>query len=164
MVDETVTDVNGNIDPRGSTENNNVEEVNGDSPNDEDHIGNNNGNSSGTYTNLDVCFLCAKKSTFICEKCGLVAFCSEACQKVHRPEDFCFPFMVEQRPGEGRFVVAVRDIEARDCSGMRELTLMQLISYGKISCIRGKFTFIRSNVSTKRTNTFSQGQIMASFL
>ena len=28
-----------------------------------------------------------------------------------RPENFCFPFMVEQRPGVGRFVVATRDIE-----------------------------------------------------
>ena len=74
-------------------------EVNGNLPNDEDQNGYGNENAPGTYTNLDVCFLCAKKSTFICEKCGLVAFCSEACQKVHRPENFCFPFMVEQVEG-----------------------------------------------------------------
>ena len=101
MESETVTDLNGNIATI------NLDEVNGNIPNNEDQ----NGNLPGTYTNLDVCFLCAKKSTFICEKCGLVAFCSEACQKVHRPENFCFPFMVEQRPEVGRFVVAVRDIE-----------------------------------------------------
>ena len=110
MESETVTDFNGNI----TTENTiNLDEVNGNILNEEDHNGNGRAeNAPGTYTNLDVCFLCAKKSTFICEKCGLVAFCSEACQKVHRPENFCFPFMVEQRPGVGRFVVAVRDIEA----------------------------------------------------
>ena len=112
MVDETVTDVNGNIDPRGAVGNNNVERANGNLPIDENQSGNGNENAPGTYTKLDVCFLCAKKSTFICEKCGLVAFCSESCQKVHRPENFCFPFMVEQKPGVGRFVVAVRDIEA----------------------------------------------------
>ena len=64
-----------------------------------------------TYTNLKVCFLCGKPATEVCDKCGLVAFCSEAHKKLHRPENFCFPFMVEQREGVGRYVVAVRDIE-----------------------------------------------------
>ena len=64
-----------------------------------------------TYTKLDVCFLCAAPATSVCDKCGLVAYCSEFCLKVHRPENFCFPFMVEQKEGVGRFVVAVRDIE-----------------------------------------------------
>jgi len=64
-----------------------------------------------TYTNLKVCFICSKPATEVCDKCGLVAFCSEAHKKLHRPENFCFPFMVEQREGVGRYVVAVRDIE-----------------------------------------------------
>ena len=37
-----------------------------------------------TYTNLDVCFLCGEPATFTCDKCGLVAFCSEKHQKLHR--------------------------------------------------------------------------------
>ena len=37
-----------------------------------------------TYTNLDVCFLCGEPATIVCDKCGLVAFCSEKHQKLHR--------------------------------------------------------------------------------
>ena len=40
--------------------------------------------SVNTYTNLDVCFLCGEPATFTCDKCGLVAFCSEKHQKLHR--------------------------------------------------------------------------------
>eukprot|EP00092_Neocalanus_flemingeri_P005352 GFUD01005766.1.p1 GENE.GFUD01005766.1~~GFUD01005766.1.p1 ORF type:complete len:592 (-),score=147.56 GFUD01005766.1:293-2068(-) len=64
-----------------------------------------------TYTNLEVCFLCAKPATETCDKCNLVGFCSEDHKTLHRPENFCFPFMVEQKQDVGRFVVAVRDIE-----------------------------------------------------
>jgi len=64
-----------------------------------------------TYTNLKVCFLCAKPAIETCDKCNLVAFCGEEHKKLHRPENFCFPFMVEQKEGVGRYVVAVRDIE-----------------------------------------------------
>jgi len=64
-----------------------------------------------TYTKLNVCFLCAEPSVDTCDKCGLVGFCSEDHQKLHRPENFCFPFMVEKTDVIGRYVVAVRDIE-----------------------------------------------------
>merc|ERR1719266_432028 len=64
-----------------------------------------------THTNLDVCFLCAKPATSTCEVCGLVGFCGPEHAFLHRPEQFCFPFMVEMREGVGRFVVATRDIE-----------------------------------------------------
>ena len=37
-------------------------------------------------------------------------YCVQAHLKLHRPEGFCFPWMVEQRAGVGRYVVAVRDI------------------------------------------------------
>ena len=37
--------------------------------------------------------------------CGLVAFCDDPEHKrLHRPEQFCFPFMVEKREGVGRLV------------------------------------------------------------
>ena len=62
----TATDVNGNVDEVNG--NNDVPEVPEES----------------TYTNLSVCFLCAEPATFVCDKCGLVAFCSEAHQKLHR--------------------------------------------------------------------------------
>ena len=65
-----------------------------------------------THCNLAVCFLCAQPSTSTCEVCNLVAFCGPDHAKLHRPEQFCFPFMVEQREGVGRLVVATRDIEA----------------------------------------------------
>ena len=37
-------------------------------------------------------------------------YSDQAHLKLHRPEGFCFPWMVEQRAGVGRYVVAVRDI------------------------------------------------------
>ena len=64
-----------------------------------------------TYTNLKICFICAKPATETCDICNLVGFCSEDHKKLHRPENFCFPFMVEQKEGVGRYVVATRDIE-----------------------------------------------------
>lgn len=68
--------------------------------------------TSSTHTDLSACFLCAQPSTAECEFCHLVAVCGPQHAKLHRPEEFCFPFMVEQREGLGRFVVATRDIEA----------------------------------------------------
>ena len=35
--------------------------------------------------------------------CGLVGFCGPEHAFLHRPEQFCFPFMVEMREGVGRF-------------------------------------------------------------
>ena len=64
-----------------------------------------------TYTKMNVCFLCAKPSTEICDHCNLVGFCSEDHKRAHRQENFCFPFMVELNEVVGRSVVAVRDIE-----------------------------------------------------
>jgi len=64
-----------------------------------------------TYTNLKVCFLCAQPSIETCDKCNLVGFCGDEHKKLHRPENFCFPFMVEKKEGVGRYVVATRDIE-----------------------------------------------------
>jgi len=58
-----------------------------------------------------VCFLCSKPSSYVCEVCGLVEFCSKDHERVHRPENFCFPFKVELKPDIGRTLVATRDIE-----------------------------------------------------
>ena len=45
---------------------------------------------------------CANKNYQVC---GLVAFCDDPEHKrLHRPEQFCFPFMVEKREGVGRLV------------------------------------------------------------
>jgi hypothetical protein len=43
--------------------------------------------------------------------CRLVGFCGPAHAGIHRPENFCFPFMVEEKADRGRCLVAVRDIE-----------------------------------------------------
>jgi SET domain len=64
-----------------------------------------------TYGNVSQCFLCGQPATTQCAVCRLVGFCGPAHGQVHRPEGFCFPFMVEQRPERGRCLVAVRDIE-----------------------------------------------------
>ena len=94
----TNTDVNGNLQPdtdhngnqpphneaNGATEANGAPEPNG--------APEANGASNGsvgeeevkTYTNLSVCFLCAEPATLVCEKCGLVAACSEKHMKLHR--------------------------------------------------------------------------------
>ena len=61
--------------------------------------------AAATHCNLAVCFLCAAPSTSTCEVCRLVGFCGEQHAKLHRPEEFCFPFMVEQREGVGRWVI-----------------------------------------------------------
>ena len=60
--------------------------------------------AAATHSDLAVCFLCAAPSTSTCKFCGLVGFCGEQHAKLHRPEEFCFPFMVEQREGVGRWV------------------------------------------------------------
>ena len=100
----TNTDLNGNIQPHtdhngneaphngangapeanGATEANGAPEANGAT---EAH-----GASDGavgeeevkTYSNLSVCFLCAEPATMVCEKCGLIAACSEKHMKLHR--------------------------------------------------------------------------------
>lgn len=68
--------------------------------------------AQNTALDLSVCFLCSQPSTRECEFCHLVAFCGPQHARLHRPEQFCFPFMVKQMEGVGRFVVATRDIEA----------------------------------------------------
>jgi len=91
---------------------NGAADQNGNSCKDEESTKNSKVESKeNTYTNLTVCFICSKPATETCDKCNLVAFCSEEHKKLHRPENFCFPFMVEQKEGVGRYVVAVRDIE-----------------------------------------------------
>ena len=68
----TNTDVNGNVKPTSD------ENANGGEGRvvEEEEV--------KTYTKLDVCFLCGAPATMICDKCGLVAFCSEKHQKLHR--------------------------------------------------------------------------------
>ena len=40
--------------------------------------------------------------------CRLVGFCGPEHAQLHRPEQFCFPFMVEMREGVGRLVLIIR--------------------------------------------------------
>ena len=68
----TNTDVNGNV---KSTSDENANGCEGRVVEEEE---------VNTYTKLDVCFLCGAPATMICDKCGLVAFCSEKHQKLHR--------------------------------------------------------------------------------
>ena len=88
----TNTDVNGNLQPdndhngnqaphngaNGVTEANGAPEANGVT---EACVGE---EEVKTYTNLSVCFLCAEPATLVCEKCGLIAACSEKHMKLHR--------------------------------------------------------------------------------
>ena len=120
MVDEVTADIgeavdSGAIDTKEETEedaeNGAVKQNGYESKNKTPNSKSEENSIENTYTNLNVCFLCAKPSIETCDKCNLVGFCSEDHKKLHRPENFCFPFMVEQKEGVGRFVVAVRDIE-----------------------------------------------------
>ena len=82
----TNTDLNGNTQPdQPSDQNGNyppaTEEANGGGGAREDVVSE---EAENTYTKLDVCFLCAQPATFTCDKSGLVAFCSEKHQKLHR--------------------------------------------------------------------------------
>jgi len=57
------------------------------------------------------CFYCQTSPATLCEECGLVAVCGEACARIHRPASTCLPFTVEYRGEKGNVVVAVRDIK-----------------------------------------------------
>ena len=90
------TDVNGNIQPNtdhngneapqnGAIESNGATEANGATETNVATEANGGVEEEGaTYTNLSVCFLCAEPATLICEKCGLIAACSEKHMKLHR--------------------------------------------------------------------------------
>ena len=49
--------------------------------------------------------------------CGLVGFCGPEHAFLHRPEQFCFPFMVEMREGVGRSVKVdhILSVKMVDC-------------------------------------------------
>jgi len=57
------------------------------------------------------CFYCHTSPALLCEGCGLLAVCGEHHGRIHRPSGFCLPFTVEDRPGKGNVLVAVRDIK-----------------------------------------------------
>ena len=51
-------------------------------------------------------------------------YCTEEHLKLHRPENLCFPFRVEQKEGVGRYLVATRDIQPmgeRNYTGLKVL-------------------------------------------
>ena len=73
-----VTEANGSTESNGVTEANGTPEANGVT---EASVGE---EEVKTYTNLSVCFLCAEPATLVCEKCGLIAACSEKHMKLHR--------------------------------------------------------------------------------
>ena len=73
-----VTEANGSTESNGVTEANGSPEANGVT---EASVGE---EEVKTYTNLSVCFLCAEPATLVCEKCGLIAACSEKHMKLHR--------------------------------------------------------------------------------
>ena len=92
------TDLNGNIRPgtdhngneaphngaNGTTESNVATEANGVTETNgatEAGVGE---EKVATYCDLSVCFLCAAPATLVCEKCGLIAACSEKHMKLHR--------------------------------------------------------------------------------
>ena len=55
--------------------------------------------------------------------CRLVGFCGPEHAHLHRPEQFCFPFMVEMREGVGRLVLRI------DCGELgREHDKLQISS------------------------------------
>jgi len=56
------------------------------------------------------CFFCGLDDCALCELCGLVGVCNKHA-RIHRPEQECMPFKVENQPGKGNFLVATRDIK-----------------------------------------------------
>ena len=72
------TEANGVTETNGATEANGVTETNGAT---EAGVGE---EKVATYCDLSVCFLCAAPATLVCEKCGLIAACSEKHMKLHR--------------------------------------------------------------------------------
>ena len=62
------------------------------------------------------CFLCLKECDNLCDKCGLVVFCSQAHFEVHHKAStgYCYPFKVLQRPQVGRYLTATRDLNPLD--------------------------------------------------
>jgi len=60
---------------------------------------------------VQACFLCGKSSSSYCQSCGKAGFCSTQHEKLHRPDNFCFPFKVEFKKNKGRVLVATREIQ-----------------------------------------------------
>ena len=60
----------------------------------------------------DQCFFCLEPAVEVCSHCNLAGICDTADhKKIHKPDDVCFPFHVEKRPGVGNIMVASRDIQ-----------------------------------------------------
>jgi len=59
---------------------------------------------------LGNCFFCGQLTTLCCNFCQNIFYCSKDCYVIHRPKDYCFPFIVKCDPKVGRYLVASRDI------------------------------------------------------
>ena len=59
----------------------------------------------------DSCFLCLAPCTNRCSFCNLVNFCSDEHFRLHRQDDYCFPYKSGRLPEKGRVLFATRDIK-----------------------------------------------------
>lgn len=57
------------------------------------------------------CFFCGAACTQYCYHCRRVSYCSQDHYQIHRPENYCYPFIVKTSPDVGRYCVATRDIK-----------------------------------------------------
>jgi len=69
--------------------------------------------SDAEFQPLGNCFFCGKIAHFLCSHCQKIYYCSKEHYVIHRPDDYCYPFIVKTDPDPvvGRYVVASRDIK-----------------------------------------------------
>ena len=84
-------------------------------------------------TNPAKCFLCSAECEDTCQTCTL-SFCSSSHLRVHKQTGKCSPWMVETRPGVGRVVVAVRDIQPFELV-MRDTDLLGMVMVDAKACV-----------------------------
>jgi len=78
-----------------------------------------------TMGSEDQCFFCLEPAVEVCSHCNLAGICDIADhKKIHKPDDVCFPFHVEKRPGVGNIMVASRDIQPAE-----------LVLYDSAACV-----------------------------
>ncbi|XP_023334833.1 uncharacterized protein LOC111706243 [Eurytemora carolleeae] len=67
--------------------------------------------SAGTLETLQ-CFYCGVHvpPSSACTWCKNVYFCSKEHAEIHRPQEYCFPFIVKRDPKVGRYCIASRSI------------------------------------------------------
>ena len=82
------------------------------------------------------CFLCLAPADNTCKHCNQVAFCNENHLAMHRVEGRCLPYMVEEREGKGKCIIATRDINQKEMILFDRPILVSPNTKSKAQCLQ----------------------------